>query len=198
MIHTYIGYAQMVCWDDACPQQKPYESSRNATLQHMEATMEHSELKQKSGRVVSFGQWCMRTLVNTFEVSKMPDVGWHNISQRNSPHVQSPSWIIRRLGHWLHGTIPKVLGLRVHTGGSRVRIQVGGSITMQSCWHQTCPEDVPRSHLPTVWNSENGHKWWRVTLHWQDLPKLPRGVKSQAQHCHSIPPTNKRSSRNIQ
>ena len=31
------------------------------------------------------------------------------------------------------GPFPKVPGLRVHTGGSGVRIQVGGSITMQSC-----------------------------------------------------------------
>jgi len=132
------------------------------------------------------------------KVSKMPDAWWHNNSQCNAPHKQSPSLTIRRLGHWLHGTIPEVTGLRVHTGGSGIRIQVGGSITMQSCRCQTCPEDVPWNHLPSVWNSKNGHKWRRVTLHWQDLPKLPQGVRSQAQHCHSIPPTNQRLSRDIQ
>ena len=45
----------------------PYKSSRNATLQHMEATMEHSECKQKSGKVVSSGQQCMKTPENLFE-----------------------------------------------------------------------------------------------------------------------------------
>jgi hypothetical protein len=31
----------------------------------MEATMEHSELKQKSGKVVSSGQQCMKTPENS-------------------------------------------------------------------------------------------------------------------------------------
>jgi hypothetical protein len=75
---------------------------------------------------------------------------------------------------------------------------VGGSITMQSYWRQKRPEDVPWSHLPLVWNSKNGHKWRRVTLHWQVLLKLPKGVRGQAQYCHSIPPTNQRSGRDIQ
>ena len=48
------------------------------------------------------------------KVLKMPDAGWHNNSQCNAPHKQSPSRTIRHLGRRLHGTIPEVLGLRVH------------------------------------------------------------------------------------
>ena len=48
-------------------QQKGYRSQRNVILQHMEATLELSEHKQKSGKVVSSGPQFVKTPENLFK-----------------------------------------------------------------------------------------------------------------------------------
>ena len=84
---------------------------------------------------------------------------FHPYSQCNAPHIQSPSWTVRCLGYWLHGTIPKVPWLWVHPGCCGLCLQMGGSVTLPSCRRQACDEDVSWNHLPLFRNTKDGYKW---------------------------------------
>jgi hypothetical protein len=58
-------------------------------------------------------------------------------------------------------------------------------------------EDVPWSHLPKVQSPRYSHQWWRITLHWSDILETCNGNWSWSSGCHSISPSDERSSRNI-
>ena len=100
------------------------------------------------------------------KMPKMP-APWRNHRKRcNAPTEQPLGRIIWRLGHWLHGTIPKVLWHRIHPGGSWLCVQMGRSSGMPCDRLQACSTDVPRDHISLFWDTKDGDKWRRVSLHW--------------------------------
>ena len=52
--------------EKVCPSNEGIQIIENATMQHMEATLEFSGYKQKYGKVVSSGPQCMKTPENLF------------------------------------------------------------------------------------------------------------------------------------
>ena len=163
----------------------------------MEATLELSEHKQKSGKVVSSGPQCMKTPENLFE-------GAEDASCREASllAMQCPSHTTSKLncsmsGYWLHGTIPKVPWLWVHTGCCGLCLQMGGSVTLPSYRCQACEEDVSWNHLPSFQNTKDGYKWRGVPFHWQDLPPLPKRTRCKTQYRYTLPPSDQWTGRNF-
>jgi hypothetical protein len=65
------------------------------------------------------------------KVPKMPAARWHYSSQCNAPPLQPTSGDLRCLGHWLHGTIPKVSWQRIHPYLHGLCVKMGGSSTIE-------------------------------------------------------------------
>ena len=99
-----------------------------------------------------------------------------SINARNamSLHYNLQIEIFDVWGHWFHGSVPKVPRLRVHPCWHWLRVKMGGSIAMLSCWHQACKEDVPWGDLPSLWNTKDGDKRWGISLHRQDIQSIPK------------------------
>ena len=166
MIRTSTEFVLMACWEDVYPQPKEWESLRNVMRHHMGGIMVYTVLRPRSGKADSFGQPCTRTPKTSSGNAEVASTMEESLQEMQCPTEQPPSRIIWRLGHWLHGTIPKVLWQRIHPGGSRLCVKMGRSNALPCCWCQACSKDVPRGHLSSFWNTKDGDKWRRVSLHW--------------------------------
>jgi hypothetical protein len=58
----------------------------------------------------------------------------HQLSQCDAPTLQPSNRNIWCVEHWLHGAISKVPRLRVHPCCFWLRVKMGGSTTVLSCW----------------------------------------------------------------
>jgi hypothetical protein len=58
----------------------------------------------------------------------------HQLSQCNTATLKPLNRNIWCVGYWLHGTVSKVPRLRVHPHHCWLRVKMGGSTTVPSCW----------------------------------------------------------------
>ena len=64
------------------------------------------------------------------KVSKMSAAGQYQRSQCNAPPLQPPDRSLWCLGHWLHGTLPEVHGVRVHPHRCWLHVKMSRSSTL--------------------------------------------------------------------
>jgi hypothetical protein len=66
------------------------------------------------------------------------------------------------------------------------------------CWAADAMHSKTWSHLPEVRSPKNSHQWWRIRLHWLDIPESSHRSWSWSLDCHSISPSDERPSRKIE